>query len=439
MFCEPSQDPVDLGISIELNNIQSNFDNCRDNFSNCNFWMFGNAFDTSLTTLLLQTQNKLNLKFNIDAYIQKTSTVFNFLTNPAYVGQYWFDDFEWWSIALQRALSSPYEKIFSSSNIDLLKNMGNIAWNNAQLGTHAWQVCLQSDACAKRYNSSPTSNFEPLYSGGIWNNFFKFSTADRSTSDPYRESLGARENTVTNSMYAVYATTAIANGSIDPTTQLQYQNISSFLLHWVNDPSPLKNIFTRIDKNSVLIKERSFTSGDPDYDPTLAWAGDQGIMLGWLTAILNAKPTVKTILDKKTALTLAKQIINGAQHCLINQKTKLILSWTYWDPSGDNLLCGNTPGSAPGNDPQDYNTGVGVFIRYLTQAYQTNVDLRNFIQQQTAFPKIVKDEAAYLAGTTGTTRHTTCSEPSACLDLVDSTNKLAIYTADKVMNSSPRR
>src|SRR5262249_36091131 len=107
------------------------------------------------------------------------------------------------------------------------------------------------------------------------------------------------------------------------------------------------------------------------------------------------------------------------------RRTGLLMAWTAVDQR-----CGNEAGTPPGNDDDDYNTGVGVFLRHLSAVYQTNLALKAFIDS-TSFPPVIAEEAALMAGETGQTDQTTCL--SRCPALVETVNKLALYNAARII------
>jgi hypothetical protein len=54
------------------------------------------------------------------------------------------------------------------------------------------------------------------------------------------------------------------------------------------------------------------------------------------------------------------------------------------------------PDSVPGGDDDDYWTGIGVYMRCLLYAYQTNTELKNDLQQRDA-RDFIRANAEYVA------------------------------------------
>jgi hypothetical protein len=116
----------------------------------------------------------------------------------------------------------------------------------------------------------------------------------------------------------------------------------------------------------VLVRERVSTYGVQGnegylqvcgYDDTLAWAGDQGIILGGalgMTLIGNADDTAPMFLQ------LAQEIVEGVR---TSSPGDILQPW----------VTGN------GGDFPDYSAGIGVFMRYLLYAYQSNNLMRHYL------------------------------------------------------------
>lgn len=416
-------DPIIAGSNIELKKISDFYQDCT-NGKNCNFWKFGNALDTAVLALALPGANVAPNEF-----IDLTEKVYLELTLPSYIDTYWFDDFEWWAVGFQRASSEPYRGLFDDAHLKKLRELEKTAWDSAQLGTLAWEACMKASACVERYGVATEMNFIPRYPGGIWNNFFAFSALERSTSDPLKDVLGARQNTVTNSLYAFYTTARQAQQNAQQ-EDTQFKNIMAFFTAWQQEPEQRNHWLNRIDADRALVRERVFVNGDKGYDPTVVWLGDQGIILGWLVHLMNTGKTQTVGLTNQQALSFAKQIIKGSERCLISRRTGLLMPWTAWDPNAVNQRCGIETGVPPGDDKDDYNTGVSVFLRHLSAVYQTNPELKTFIDS-TSFPRVIAEEAKLMAGAMGQTSETTCS--SACTSIVETVNKLALYNAARII------
>lgn len=410
---------INSSINTEFYNLQLNFTNCSKKITCDAFWKYGMSANIILTSLLMPVDLNPNFKPIPVDFVNLISDTYLHFTVP---GGYWNDDFEWWAIAAQRVLST--ESIKQNTNlIASIDNLKNENWLFTQAGTNAWELCTASPACKSAYAS-----FKPEYSGGVWNAYFKYSDYDsRAHSDPTSNQLGTKQNTVTNMLYAVYASrAALTNENIT-----EYNNISNFLNSWRNDPISEHKMLNYINSDTALVRERVYVTGDsptPDikgfYNPDLAWIGDQGITLGWLVQILES-PKEDPFMSKVDALNMAKTILNGVDKCFIDNNNH-ILQWTHIKNGCTNSL----QGIAPGYDDQDYNTGIGVFLEYLVEAYQTNNELNEFIRLHTRFPAIIANDA-YAVNKTQTP-YNTCRYNS-CTALTASSNNLALYNAYQII------
>lgn len=418
-----NQDSVKSAISSEYSNLMSDIGQCNYSSPCPQYWRIGMSWNVMLTAILLPQELNPNFIHSSINLVNLLNQAYNTFNLP---GTFWNDDFEWWAIATQRALATDEIRSLIGQNTGViikLETIKNNTWDYAQSGPKAWEDCLQSITCKTYYDPA----FRPRYVGGTWNAYFKHSgEANRANSDPTSGSLATRQNTVTNMMYAVYA----ARGNPDGATDTENNNISNFLNSWLNDSVSEYKMLNYIASNAAIVRERVYVEGDQYYDPTLSWAGDQGIMLGWLLQILNSSTPNKYI-DKITALNFAKNILKGFDECFIDNNNH-ILQWTHTTAEGS---CTGTPGTPPGvnlsgndGDYQDYNTGIAVFLEYLTEAYQNNKDLNDYIRLHTRLPTIIATEA--YDDSLGNIN--TCVNDD-CNSFVSSTNNLALYNAYQVI------
>jgi len=90
----------------------------------------------------------------------------------------------------------------------------------------------------------------------------------------------------------------------------------------------------------------------------------------------------------------------------------------------------DTIGGSPDGDDSDYNAGIGVYMRYLLYAYQTNKEMRQHLQD-TGYPELIRQFAEdYAAQDKGLCYPIPApGEAEHCDELVRNTNKLAALVA----------
>ena len=185
-----------------------------------------------------------------------------------------------------------------------------------------------------------------------------------------------------------------------------------FLNLWLSlDDSNQESLLTRSafpgNPDTALVRERVSTFGVKDdkgqysricgYDPAQAWAGDQGLILGGLVDLIEMPGNVA---NSEDLLTWAKQIAAGVLAGANSPQHRGILpAWI----TGQN------------QDPGDYSTGIGVYMRYLLYVYQNNDDMRMYLQN-IGYPDFVRANA----------EHVTLDSDS---DMVTLTNDLATLVA----------
>jgi hypothetical protein len=388
-----------------------------DNFE-CNYWQLGNAFDTVIDYLIMNPFNAVDFA---DAVVKKYDETAN---TP---WRCWYDDFGWWAVAAQRALEHP--DLWSEEQIGRFRDIAAENWAGMQPGISVWEFLQEN------FNS-----LEPLFDGGIWNYFWTTTHIPgvcQTPCDPTNQNLSnsalcGRQNTVTNGLYLVAASMRGADTGDEVYKQAAERELR-FLLQWF-DPMNFDDI-----SNSLLyplsagaiagpsvVRERvsMYFNGDQDfkYDSDLIWAGDQGLILGGLLRFIDVAPSD---LHPQDILDLAKRITDGVLEYLSEADRTLIFPWSNVNKPSVDPIGGPNIGGSPSGDDNDYNTGIGVYMRYLLYAYQTNSEMRQHLQD-TGYPPLVlrfaEDFASQDAGLCYAAR-------TNCTDLVFYTNKLAAVVA----------
>jgi hypothetical protein len=213
---------------------------------------------------------------------------------------------------------------------------------------------------------------QPRFDGGIWNRGWSGKDACGDDAKPptlpaqctdtaQGDNLRGIQNTVTNGLYLVLALRlyqATRNRDYLDAATLEY----GFLRSWFdlpdNDVSLLNKLSVAGEKDDVLVRERVATYANGDrvcgYESELSWSGDQGIMVGGLIDWLTAVP------GDSEAFRNAAGILDGV-YVKSEPNGGVLKPWTNGD----------------GGDPDDYSTGVGVFMRYLLYADQNNDKIRS--------------------------------------------------------------
>lgn len=393
----------------------------------CNYWQLGNAFDTVIDYLVMNP-------FNAPEFANAVIKRYDETANTAW--RCWYDDSGWWAVAAQRALEHP--DLWSK---DQLVKFGEIAADN-------WDTMQDGLNVYKNRNDHPGNfdDLQPRFDGGIWNYFWSSEHLEdvcQTPCDPNNSALCGRQNTVTNGLYLVAASMRATDTGDELYKQAAGRELG-FLLQWF-DPMNFdedeigNNLLYRLDilgpggvaAGPAVVRERVSTYHkinnhppvrDPNYDVALIWAGDQGLILGGLLRSIGAVPSGLNpqILD------LAKRITDGVREYLLNADGTLFFPWSeviHPTPS--------TIGGAPNaGDDNDYDTGIGVYMRYLLYAYQSNNEMRQHLQD-TGYPELVlkfaEDFASQDAGLCYPIPKP--DEGEHCSDLVKYTNKLSAVVA----------
>ena len=359
----------------------------------------------------------------------------------------WFDDFGWWGIAFINAarhyqllgMESPDFFIEDGAQVALgLKGMGYapLVW---------WYV--QNNQLS---NCPNWAEYEPRFEGGVWNCYFGNNECPapegQPNCDPSTKTLCPIQNTVTNGLYLVLNVRYFNQQSDSDywsAVEPEYGFMKKCLL-LPDNPEQCEGLDvlpSLMDGVTGLVRERVGTYAEYEgcyhratgYGESVAWAGDQGIVLGATVDLINT-PEIsdedKEGFLNETALSILSGVIKNLSHKGENCESDLLPEgvlrpWTYFD--GWN--------SFPPDGWYDYRTGPGVFMRYLLYAYENSTALRGYITSpQSGYMEFLKTNAdAMINGPYGCD----CGEPqegkwNSC-HLACQTNRLATLIAAMVV------
>jgi hypothetical protein len=319
---------------------------------NGNFWRLGNAFDTIIDYfgLVDSSQARTFADPALDRY-EKTR------------GDR-FDDIGWWGIAALKAAQRP--NLFPGS-ADRFKAVANGAWRT--MADNAPKVWAKAD-------QAKYADYAPRFEGGVWNADW---TDDCNPIDPCNPFKGV-QTTASNGLFLILSARLGCTGRAD--CQLAANRQYGFLRQWFGAKSPPDALLAPCpggDGEAAFVRERvsAYGCGAPThaYRPTLAWSGDQGLIVSGLIdrTVLEPKAYAETV-------QLARTMLRGAREYLADAGG-VVQPWRERDGLG-----------APGGDADDYATGPGVFMRALVYVYRANPDLRMFLKQA-GFLDIVRANA----------------------------------------------
>lgn len=332
-----------------------------------NYWRIGNVFD-SLTDYIYQDAKLPSPNVNaaqVSSFMQNTLNLYRELIIGKSNGC-WYDDFAWWGIASSKAFDSKYDFIFGN-----LKNefqqialstwdiMNNGKYDDVHYGApNAWKTC----------NQTVFASCAPRFSGGAWQyDMFadhRPSDLERSPSNPstpiaeggYQAAgLGPFQDTVVNGLYFVLANRMKAAGW---GSQTSIDSIYGFIHTWFFDSSlDASTYLYQSVTGGKLVRERVSTyangSSVHGFKETLSWTGDQGLLIGALCEYNRVSP-------QAWIEPMVTDIMGGIAGSVLESAG----SDTYimpWFPLTANHL--------HKIDAGDYSSGLGVFLRYLDEAY----------------------------------------------------------------------
>ncbi len=311
------------------------------------FWRSGHAFDSALDYFLEVDAG--------DAQAFAERAVAKYREG----GGAWYDDFGWWGIAGERAALS---NLFDGHDATF-REIARECWDKmAGYAPFGWAKADQ-----KRF-----ADYRPLFDGGVWNHWIDEACNPGPTA---RDGLCGRQNTVTNALFLTLGQRLHLDPAFrDPAIWSLAEKEYGFLTSWFGLPDArlaLLYAYGGPPVERAVVRERVGTFGpaagkvtDAAYRPDLAWAGDQGLVLGALVARMRNLGEASP--EYAAMLRLARRLIAGTQDYLVEADSGLLKPWT--------------PEPAPGGDDDDYWTGPAVYLRYLLNAYRENASLEADLQ-----------------------------------------------------------
>jgi hypothetical protein len=359
------------------------------------YWQLGHSFDTIIDYFVLNPPDSSGFgPIALAAYERSTSNAC------------WYDDYGWWGIAALKASQHPQLFLNMAAHFKALSvSCWNMMNDNA---TNVWK---------NNGNNPAFKVLQPRFDGGVWNCDWTLPNGcDKPGTPPnippncgnnqQGSNLPGIQNTVTNGLYLVLS---LRLGQWEPARR-EYEFLSS----WFNVSETDDALLNRFDGGAV-VRERVGTYGSQTngsytcvcgYQSELAWAGDQGIILGGLVDRMNevgsGSPGYAGLLQ------LAQDIAAGV---LSKSKSNggILQAWV----------------TGQGGDPGDYDTGVGAYMRYLLYAYQNNSDMQAYLRN-TGYVDFVCANAAAIIPQIDSHRWS----------LVELTNDLATLVAAIVMSKT---
>jgi hypothetical protein len=321
----------------------------------------------------------------------------------------WYDDYAWWAISNLKA--AQHEDLFGDATDTFLES-----------SLQCWQKMAPSMGVWERAQAVPKfARLKPAVPGGVWNhNYDPSDTGADNPLNPKGDVLAGYQNTVTNGLRLVLTARLTRYGpQAGSTYRDAMESEYRFLQTWLtmNRPGfePLLNVF---DKGKGVVRERisAYDSGLQlhGYRSNLAWAGDQGLIMGGMAE--RMKIVGKSDPSYSAMLAVVRQILAGVPDYLAVDG--LLLPW-WPDPS---------PGfgvSRPGGDPEDYRTGIAVFMRYLLALHQLNNE--DLTADLAAYRRFVAINAQHVLN------YPSVADRSVDATMVTLTNDLAVLVAAMAM------
>lgn len=345
--------------------------------------------------------------------------------NPNLQGNWW-DDFGWIGIAALRAAEQindfhqhpEYRDRFLKIAINAWAYMYGPGWSKSNKAIYpftdtdlpgwdqfandhksnigapnVWKDIAQTWKGRQSINENQKMERKPRYSpGGIWNSPITDSSHPKLVRH-YQQRINYLDtyvspiqNTVTNVVYAILTlrifqasskeafSNVFSESTLDAKACLQaWKDQIAWFDQWMIQTKGDESLQLELDETSSLVRERVSTfnevSGtrywDASYCKDWVWTGDQGLLLGALREGKAAGYVESKVFD------LYPNIVEGVFKYGYQPRTydttitgSFLLPWIVLeskDPSDQEAL---------GNDAGDYQTGTGVFMRYLLQAYK---------------------------------------------------------------------
>jgi hypothetical protein len=391
------------------------------------YWQFGNIADTMFDFLAMLSPSDF-AKYNpiqsnaLACPGQITLAQYLACLYPAQEQQQngcWYDDYGWWGISSTKAFDPRYARIFddAAGTKAMFQQIARTTWgimsNGKSDAVHfgAAKVWDNRDNITKFTppvpQPVPGQLTPPRFQGGVWQ--YDLFTNPRSnannkvanwagplecswqTMNPKNpmEGVGPYQDTVVNGLYFTLAQRLLAfdtahRNDYEPAIRAQY----GFLKTWMGydqgfmlPTAPGSTCPAGCDNNKALLQlfpppQRGGQTGSPalvyermstyaaplgstapypqveNWSPAIFWTGDQGLALGGLIDYARAHA------DDNMSPEIAPMLVKGVMTQLVGPDGGVL----PWAPGG----------GAPGNDTGDYDSGDGIFMRYLLYANNTS-------------------------------------------------------------------
>lgn len=347
-----------------------------------NYWRLGCTFDTLTDALRILGPSR------------DTSLAKDALTQYHNTSGAWYDDYAWWAIASAKAYDPAFAQIFGSF-ANSFTGIAQGCWSYVDQGLNdgvhngAPQVFVNRDNESFFLNppSVPFYWAEPRFDNGrgsglhgVWQkdmfanarivgdgNWFGPTEFGPNPSVPSVTNLGPYQNTVVNGLYLLAAVrfeqARLTNRAV-PTCAAQAADEYGFVRTWMgyNPAHPLQPVETLLNTEfgdgTAVVRERVSTyafhnGGYPrveNWDARTSWGGDQGLLINGLAGYFQLSPVNTEIpgIIRSLMLGYARHVVdaNGVPQPYFPITDNKLASW----------------------DPDDYESGVGVFMRGLVQA-----------------------------------------------------------------------
>jgi hypothetical protein len=303
----------------------------------------------------------------------------------------WYDDWCWWGISTAKIFDPKYDALFEPDK--------KLSENFYKICTQTFRFMQSGDApyspSAPFYKGTMQAyNFvveqakgypdwedlrraiEPVWNLGCWQGPMAPASVNNSNYDPLTNTLGSFQDSVMNGLVYIFVQRTLNKTGADGFelgTSADVENMTSFYKNWMSSAVPAeKRIFNVLGSNHGLFRERIGMYKDGTtlmgFRQELAWAGDQGLMLGALTQLYNRQ----TGSEQSGTLRLIESVVRGVLGAglgAMGSYDNVIMPWC-------NIGLSQTeqPGNAPGYDAShsgdngDYFSGTGIFMRGLLEA-----------------------------------------------------------------------
>jgi hypothetical protein len=345
-----------------------------------NFWRLGHSFDTIIDYFDTVDASEATLfatEYVLPAFKKFTG--------------HWYDDYGWWGLA---ALRASQRKIFITHAVEF-NDIARDCWNFMSTGNtggmqidcstvvamggapKVWEWSMKKKADWERLYK----RLEPRYDKGVWNCDWNLTNDSNDPcycvpiweEDNYWASNGLSgfQNTITNALYLTLAARLKA-GRPRSEADREYEFLQSWFDHTPADESLLCQLE---GTEQAYVRERVsvYMGGGAvyNYRPDTAWAGDQGVLL---SGLVDYMALLSNDALKKKLRGICKQLIGGTKR-YFSDADGILLDWRNPSDRDD-----NGKEKAPGDDPDDYRTGSGAYMRFLTHAYRNDPELKQLIE-----------------------------------------------------------